>query len=534
MDTVIRPAAAQDALAWVDLLKASLGQEYPDRQVYEPAWVEQQLAVPGGVETWVAEAGGRLQAAISFLPPFLSNVNPIANLGRDLFRPDSYSDGSARALVTKITQLGQERRLLMVARVLASDNLRQALFEQLDFVCVGFQPFKHMLRSREGALFYVRMGGADMVTRCPLSESLPQVSELVAHVLSNLKLPQPISVRDGATGYPLQTEAQFQDVPYEEYLVARLAAQPMNPPAEISGGYNLGWGLLRCGPPAPPRALMARRGATVVGGLAYAVDEHDRCVRLCEGYATDDLSTGALVQRVTKLAQERFNAIYVEADVLVTAPRLLKSAEQLGFVPVAYLPGFFYKQPKYVDVVKLVKLNLAYGLENARLTTHAKSTADIVDRNFQDQKVGVAIVNLLHNLAIFDGLGDGELRKVARLFTQKLYRANERIFSRGDSGSEAYIVMRGQIEIRREDQPKPIATFGHGQIFGEIAFLDGAPRTALAVPTQPSILLVVQRDAFNELVQREPHLGMVVMRNIALELSRRLRTTTGPAAEPKK
>jgi len=525
MDTVIRPATAQDALAWVDLLKASLGEEYPDRQVYEPAWAEQQLGPAGGVETWVAEAGGRLRAAISFLPPFLSNVNPIANMGRDLFHPDSYSDGSARALMTKMTQMCAERRVVMVVRVLASDNRRQALLEQLDFVCAGFQPFKHILRSREGVLFYVRMGATDMVTRCPLSESLPQVSELVAHVLSSLKLPQPMLVRDGATGYPISTEAQFQDVPYEDYREAHLAAQPMNPPVELSGGYNLGWGLLRCGPPAPPRAVMVRRGATVGGGLAYSVDEQDRCVRLCEGFATDDLSGGALVQRVTKLAQERFNAIYVEADVLVTAPRLLKSAEQLGFVPVAYLPGFFYKQPNYVDVVKLVKLNLAYGLENARLTAHAKSTADIVDRNFQDQKVGVAIVNLLHNLPIFDGLGDGELRKVARLFTQKLFRANERIFNRGDSGSEAYIVMRGQIEIRRDDQTKPIATFGNGQIFGEMAFLDDAPRTAMAVPTQPSILLVVQREAFNQLVQREPHLGMVVMRNIATELCRRLRTT---------
>jgi CRP-like cAMP-binding protein len=168
------------------------------------------------------------------------------------------------------------------------------------------------------------------------------------------------------------------------------------------------------------------------------------------------------------------------------------------------------------------------------LTTHAKCLADIVDRSFQDQKAGVAVINLLRNLVIFDGLGDGELRKVARLFTQKLFRANERIFSKGDSSSEAYIVMRGQIEIRREDEGKPIAIFGSGQILGEIAFLDGAPRTAMAMPTQPSILLVVQREAFNELVQREPHLGMVVMRNVAIELSRRLRTTAGPASELKK
>ena len=60
---------------------------------------------------------------------------------------------------------------------------------------------------------------------------------------------------------------------------------------------------------------------------------------------------------------------------------------------------------------------------------------------------------------------------------------------------------------------------------GELAFLDGSPRAASAMANQASILLVIQRPAFLDIVQREPHLGMVIMRNIALELSSRLRRT---------
>jgi hypothetical protein len=41
----------------------------------------------------------------------------------------------------------------------------------------------------------------------------------------------------------------------------------------------------------------------------------------------------------------------------------------------------------------------------------------------------------------------------------------------------------------------------------------------------PTILLVVQRAAFHELAQREPHLGLVVMHNVAVELSAKLRRT---------
>jgi hypothetical protein len=482
----------------------------------------------------VVEGAGRLQAAVTLLQPTLSARNPVANLGRDLFRPESYSNGAALALMTKLAQLCEERRQLMVARAMAGDSQRQTLLEQLRFACVGFQPFKHLVRTREGILYYLRMARPDLVSRHPLSESLSQVSELAVSVLSNLQLPQPTSVRDGVTGYPLQSDLEFLESPFEEYRRCWTQAQSMNPPVEISGGSNLGWGMFRVLSDAPIRAILGKRGTNVVSGLAYIVDEQDRCVRIAEGFTTDDLSTGAMLQRAVKTAQEKSNAVYIEFDALMTSPKLLKSAEQLGFVPVSYFPGFCSRDLNTVDVVKLVKLNMAYSLENASLTTSARSIVDIIDRNFQDQKVGVAIINLLRGLPIFEGLGDGELRKISRLFTQKLYRPSERVFAKGDCGSEAYIVMRGQIDILREEQGKPLATIGNGQIFGELAFLDGAPRTAMAVAAQPSILLVIQREAFTEMVQREPHLGMVVMRNIAIELSNRLRRSSGAAPEPKK
>jgi CRP-like cAMP-binding protein len=171
----------------------------------------------------------------------------------------------------------------------------------------------------------------------------------------------------------------------------------------------------------------------------------------------------------------------------------------------------------------MIKLNMAYSNDGAAFTSQAKSVASIIDNNFQDQKVGVAIINLLRALPFFEGLGDGELRKIARLFTQKLFRPGERVFNKGDVSHEAYVVMRGQIDIILEENGKPVASLTNGQILGEMAFLDTSPRIALAVASQASIVLVIQRSAFNDLAQHEPHLGMVVMRNIAIELTNRLR-----------
>jgi hypothetical protein len=529
MAALIRQATTSDSTLWIDLLKATLGEDYPDKHVYDPSWVAAQLGSSTEAETWVVESSRRLNASISFLPPLPSNSNPIANLGRHLIRPESYADGSAGELLKKVNELIIQRKRHSVARILASDHAQQVLYEKLGYTCVGFQPFKHMTRLREGSLFYVRLVRPDPVVRLPLSESLPQVRELASLILANMKIPNPLSVRDGTIGYPLQTEANFIEADFEEFERSFRRVQSPELQVEVSGLFNMGSGYLRSFSGTPFRAILAQREDKVIAGLAYYLDPYDRCLRMIQSFSQDDLTMGALFRQVLKIGQSQLDAVYVEVDVLVTAPRLLKTTEQLGFVPIAYLPEFSFQNGHFTDVVKLVKLNMVYSPADSKFTPNAFAIAEIVDRNFHDQKIGLAIINLLRELPIFDGLGDGELRKIARLFTQKLFRAGEKVFSKGDSGKEAYVVMRGAIDIFLEEQSEPIATVKNGEIFGELAFLDGAARVAMAVAKRASILLVIQRSAFQALSQHEPHLGMVVMRNVAKELSRRLRKTNAAA-----
>jgi CRP/FNR family transcriptional regulator, cyclic AMP receptor protein len=520
----IRPATVADALQWVNLAHATLGESYPAKEVYDPLWVAPMLDAAGGEETWVAESGGRLQGSISFLKPWLPTGNPVANLGRNLVRRESLTDGSADALFRAANKIASERGQMAVVRIAANDNEQQILFENLDYVCVGFQPLKHMLQQRVGILFYVRGASSVLVARNPLSESLPQVSELSAAALENLSIPSNFAVRDGACGYPLQSDLKVHDASLDDYELWRMQAESSNPPLEVSGRFNCGFGLLRLPVERQPRAFLGQRGEKMTAGMNCYFDEQDRCARITEAFCSDDVSMGALLAHVVKVMQSQCNAVYTEIDVLAAAPRLLKSAEQLGFVPVAYLPAFYCRNSRHFDVVKMVKLNVTYSLENGDFTAHAKKIVEIIDRNFEDQKLGLAIINLLRPLSMFSSLGDGELRKIARLFVQKLFRPEEQVFARGDTGDEAYVVLRGKISIQLEQHAPPIAQLGDGKIFGELAFLDGAPRAAFAVATQPSILLVMKRDAFADLCRREPTLGMMVMRNLAQDLAVKLRS----------
>jgi hypothetical protein len=534
MGLTIRRATAADAPKWLDLLQATLGNEYPVKSIYDTKWIADQLASETDQETWVADTGDRLNGSITFLKPSSASPNPVANLGRNLFRAESVKDGSAAALLTSVNQLVMQRNEMAIVRISATDNAQQILFENLGYVCVGFQPLKHMLQQRVGVLFYVHGANSILVTRAPLSESLPQVSELGAAVLAQLQVPNTMVVRDGANGYPLQCDLKVHEATMDDFDLWRTQAESSNPPIEVSGRFNFGMGYMRMPGNPEMHALLGQQDEKMVAGLSYYFDEHDRCARLIEAFCSDDLSMGALLSHALRMMQEQLGAVYTEVDILATAPRLLKTAEQLGFVPVSYLPAFYCAKGKYSDVVKMVKLNLPYSLENGDFTAHAKNMVQIIDRTFEDQKLGLAIINLLRPLSMFAGLGDGELRKVARLFTQKLYRPGDQVFAKGDSGDEAFVVLRGKINIQLEKDSPAVAQLGDGKIFGEMAFLDGAPRAAFAVATQPSILLVMKRAGFTEIVRREPNLGMVVMRNLAHDLALKLRGVNEALASARK
>lgn len=519
----VRLANPKDAPRWIDLLKGVIGCDYTAKQVYNEAFVASLLDPRNGEETYILESENKLLSSISILKPAAYLNNPVMNLGRVFFDKESYSDGSAKLAVEKMTRLAKERQQLIVTRVPEDDKRQQELFESCGFICVGYQPYKHIIQTRKGFFYYVYNTAGVLEARAEVSESLSEISELASAVLGMLGISNPAVVRDGIAGYPLQTDLKIHDATVDDFELWKLQASGPSVVPEFSTGYNRGTGFLRLPLPGQLRAILGQRGSQITGGLLFLNDEYDRCVRIVDGFSIDDLTTGALLQVAVKVATEQFSAGYVEADLLATSPRLLKCAEQLGFVPVAYFPGFYRMNDRVSDVVKMAKLNMPYNQEALDLTINASKIFKIIDGNFQDLKLGVAIISLLRTLPIFNGLGDGELRKIARLCERKLYRPGERVFDRGDSGDEAYIIMRGQVDICLSEDTKPIATIGSGQIFGEQAFLDGAPRTAMAIASQASIVLIVQRSAFNELVQREPHLGMVIMRNIAVDLSNKLR-----------
>lgn len=136
---------------------------------------------------------------------------------------------------------------------------------------------------------------------------------------------------------------------------------------------------------------------------------------------------------------------------------------------------------------------------------------------------------LLARVELFDGLSEAEIDALAGVCREQTYTAGEEITSQGQPGDELFVVMDGFVEVNRslpsgEDPPRTMVRLGTGQMFGEMALVDHGMRSAtvMAVSDETRILTIHRQD-FERLCENNHHLGYVVMRNIAADLSFKVR-----------
>ena len=99
------------------------------------------------------------------------------------------------------------------------------------------------------------------------------------------------------------------------------------------------------------------------------------------------------------------------------------------------------------------------------------------------------------------------------------FKAGEVIFKQGDTAAEFFVIQSGKVEIRLGN--RVLDTLSDNAIFGEMALIDAAPRSATAVAATEVKLVPVGEKQFLFLVGRTPHFALNVMRVLA----RRLRAT---------
>jgi len=132
------------------------------------------------------------------------------------------------------------------------------------------------------------------------------------------------------------------------------------------------------------------------------------------------------------------------------------------------------------------------------------------------------IHDLVRAVPIFGDLDDAEIKKIADIGINRKFTKNGIVFLEDEEGAALFIIISGKVKIVRTDDEGGeviLSILGEGDFFGEMAILDGLPRSATVVSIDNSELFMIHRRDFLQVIEKSPQVAVSLLR----ELTRRLR-----------
>lgn len=134
----------------------------------------------------------------------------------------------------------------------------------------------------------------------------------------------------------------------------------------------------------------------------------------------------------------------------------------------------------------------------------------------------------LQEIDLFAGRKEETLAALEACMEKRSFKAGQRIFARGDTGDDLFLIRRGSVRIvlpLGERQGHRLATFARADFFGEMAFLDRDARSADAIAFTDTDLFVLSRANFDRFASEHKRAAMALLEGLARVLAIRLRYT---------
>ena len=129
-------------------------------------------------------------------------------------------------------------------------------------------------------------------------------------------------------------------------------------------------------------------------------------------------------------------------------------------------------------------------------------------------------VLFLKSIDLFHALPSEELSQIAEIADEQPFLQGDPVFAEGEPGDALYLVVEGAVKVHKGD--KQLVQLGVRDVVGEMAVLDGEPRSASVTVAKDAVLLKIGRDDFRDILNERPEIAMGVIK----VLSRRLRETS--------
>lgn len=133
------------------------------------------------------------------------------------------------------------------------------------------------------------------------------------------------------------------------------------------------------------------------------------------------------------------------------------------------------------------------------------------------------LASALARVPLFAGLQRAELERLSVGLRRKCYRKGRVIVWQGDPGTTLFLIESGRAKVvvtSTRGQEAILNVLGPGDFFGDIAILDGGPRTADVIAVEDSRLLLLERNVLVSAIEENPGLGLKLLAALAGRLRR--------------
>ncbi len=128
---------------------------------------------------------------------------------------------------------------------------------------------------------------------------------------------------------------------------------------------------------------------------------------------------------------------------------------------------------------------------------------------------------LLRRVSLFGGLSNGALETLAGHLRRRTFRRDTMIFHKDQAGDALYVVESGRVRLfvpAEGGEELMVDTAGPGEVFGELALLDGGPRSASAEAVENTTAYTIEREAFRQALTTIPGLAAAVIELLSARL----------------
>ena len=130
-------------------------------------------------------------------------------------------------------------------------------------------------------------------------------------------------------------------------------------------------------------------------------------------------------------------------------------------------------------------------------------------------------VETLRQVPLFESLDDGAAHELCELLETRDYKSGDELFRAGEEGDAMYLIEEGKVRIcmrAKDGQEVTLTELNRGDFFGEMALLEGKPRSADALVAEDARLAVLSREHFVSFIRDKPNVALEMLTALANRL----------------